>query len=215
MQLTDVYDASAYKLSMPQAGSGFNVFRGGGGNDTIIGNGNTRLDFGSATTGITFDFGRKRAGDGQGGIDTYSGCQFRRRDGLRRYPDRLRKWHETFTGGSGDDQIEGGAGNDEARYDGGTSPITIGITVDMAAGTVAGDAISIANDPISGFEGIRGRLLEERLCCHGVCGRRPDRHLPRRCAGQRELQPVAGLSGKDRSPETAIPRSTIEAPLLP
>ncbi|MCW5734731.1 MAG: hypothetical protein KIS73_11415 [Enhydrobacter sp.] len=165
----DVYDVSAYSLSMPDAGSGFNVFRGGGGNDKIIGNGNTRLDFGSATTGITFDFSRKKVGDGQGGIDTFSGVSS---VVATAFADLLfgTEKGETFTGGGGDDMIEGGGGYDEARYDTGTSPITSGVTVNMAAGVVSGDAIYMGTDSISGIEGIRGSLLDDVYDATGFAG---------------------------------------------
>jgi Ca2+-binding RTX toxin-like protein len=165
----DLYDASAYTLSMPQAGGGFNHFRGGAGNDTIIGNGNTRLDFGSATTGITLDFGQSKVGDGQGGIDTFSGVNSVT---ATAFADILRgtAGNEGFAGQGGDDVIQGGAGNDEARYDNGTSPITIGITVDMAAGTVVGDATYVGNDTISGIEGIRGSLRDDVYVATGFAG---------------------------------------------
>lgn len=165
----DVYDASAYTLSMPSAGNGFNVFRGGAGNDTIIGNGNTRIDFGTATTGITFDFGRNKAGDGQGGIDRYSGVNAVVGTA---YADILigTANSEYFSGTGGDDLIEGGGGFDEARYDANTVPLTSGITVDMAAGTVVGDPIYVGKDTISGIEGIRGSLLDDVYVATGFAG---------------------------------------------
>ena len=91
---------------MPGLGS-FNQFRGAAGNDRIIGNGNTRLDFGSAITGITFDFGRKKVGDGQGGIDTFSGVNSPCRDRVRGSSCGVRRPTRSFIGQGGDDLIEG------------------------------------------------------------------------------------------------------------
>lgn len=192
----DIYDASAYTLSMPSAGSGFNVFRGGAGNDKIIGNGNTRIEFGSATTGITFDFGRKKVGDGQGGIDTFSGVNSVVATG---FADILHGTAngETFIGNGGDDLIEGGTGNDEARYDSGTSPITIGVTVDMAAGTVIGDAIYVGTDTLSGIEGIRGSLLDDVYVATGFAGGEQTGTFRDGILANANYNRFAGLSGND------------------
>jgi len=193
----DVYKASAYVLSMPQATNGFNVFRGGGGNDLIIGNGNTRLDFGSAATGITFDFAHDTVGDGQGGIDTFSGVNA---VVATSFADILRgtAGNEVFTGQGGDDLIQGGGGNDEARYDTGTSPITIGITVNMKAGTVVGDSIYAGSDTLSGIEAIRGSLLADIYVATGFAGGNQTGTFRNGVLANVNYNRFAGLSGNDK-----------------
>src|SRR5262249_9788947 len=56
---------------------------------------------------------------------------------------------------------------DEARFDGGTDPITVGITVDMAAHTVTGDPTYVGTDHIYGVEGVRGSLLDDTYIATG------------------------------------------------
>lgn len=193
----DTYDAAAFTLVTPSSSAGFNSIRGGGGNDTIIGNGNTRLDFGSATTGITLDFGRKKVGDGQGGIDTFSGVNA---VVATAYADILfgSGNGEIFTGAGGNDLIEGGAGNDEARYDTTLAPLTAGITVDMAAGTVIGDAIYVGTDTISGIEGIRGSLLDDVYVATGFAGGGQTGTFRDGVQVNVNYNRFAGLSGNDK-----------------
>ena len=86
----DFYDATGFTASSTNAGSAgvnpagaaFNEFEGAGGNDTIIGNGNTRIAFYSATAGVTVTFTGLGAGtshstapnDAAGvGVDTFTG----------------------------------------------------------------------------------------------------------------------------------------------
>ena len=62
---SDTYDATGFSGSSTNAGSNgtFNEFEGRGGNDTIIGNGNTRVAFYSATDGVTVTLGVGRSLD--------------------------------------------------------------------------------------------------------------------------------------------------------
>ena len=193
----DTYDASAYVLSMPSASFGFNVFRGGAGNDTIIGNGNTRLDFGNSTSGITIDLGETTVGDGLGGIDTFSGANSVTGTA---YADVMHGTDkgETFQGQGGDDVIDGGAGFDEVRYDGGTNAYSVGITVDMKAGTVTGDATYVGTDTLVNIEGVRGSLFDDTYVATGFksggnTGTFRDGPLV-----NPNYNRFAGLSGKDK-----------------
>ena len=162
----DTYDVSAYTLSMRDGGNGFNIFRGGGGNDTIIGNGNTRIEFGTATTGINIKLALTTVGDGQGGVDTFSGVNAvvgsAHADTMTGTDE-----NETFAGGGGNDTIRGGGGFDEVRYGTSTSPITQGIKVNLKAGTVTGDATYVGSDKLSGVEGIQGSLLADTYVATG------------------------------------------------
>ena len=75
-QFDDVYVATGFSGSSTNAGSNgtFNEFEGVGGNDTITGNGNTRIAFYNATAGVTVDLAAGTAtGDASVGSDTFTG----------------------------------------------------------------------------------------------------------------------------------------------
>ena len=139
----------------------FNEFEGMGGNDTITGNGNTRVDYNLALAAVTVDLaagtGRSTVADNADvGIDTIgSGVNSVRGSSFN---DTLSgsSNNEYFLGGYGDDTIDGRAGFDRAVYNTtADDAVTGGITVDLAAGTVLGDA-SIGNDTLKSIEGIQG-----------------------------------------------------------
>ena len=86
----DTFDATGFTASSTNAGSAgvngagaaFNEIEGAGGNDTIIGNGNTRIAFYDATAGVTVTFTSLGAGTSQStatndaagvGVDTFTG----------------------------------------------------------------------------------------------------------------------------------------------
>jgi hypothetical protein len=73
--------------------------------------------------------------------------------------------NDTFDGRGGNDTFNGGAGQDIAVYnnDGATAS---GITVNLAAGTVAGDA-SIGNDTLHSIEQIRGTNFADTMTAAG------------------------------------------------
>lgn len=195
----DTYNAAAYTLSMPDAGSGFNVFRGGGGNDTIIGNGNTRLDFGTALAGISIDLAQTTVADGQGGIDTFSGVNSVIGSS---FADVIigtsNPTFEIFQGGGGNDTIKGGGGFDEARYGTGTSPITQGIVVNMKAGTVTGDATYAGTDTLTGIEAIQGSLLADTYVATGYASGDNTGTFRNGALANPNYNRFAGLSGNDK-----------------
>ncbi len=139
----------------------FNQFEGMGGDDTITGNGNTRVDYNFALAAVTVDLaagtGHSTVADNAdvgndtilGGVNSVRGSSFN--DSLSGSAN-----NENFLGGYGDDLIDGRGGFDRAIYT--TSQddaATGGITVDLAAGTVSGDA-SIGHDTLKSIEGITG-----------------------------------------------------------
>jgi Ca2+-binding RTX toxin-like protein len=75
--------------------------------------------------------------------------------------------NDTILGGDGDDLIEGGAGADSLDGGAGTGDLlsyartTQGVTIDLAAGTAAGDEAE--GDTIAGFEAVRGGTGADRL----------------------------------------------------
>ena len=92
----------------------FNEFEGMGGNDTIIGNGNTVLSYLNATNGVTVDIAAGTAAatgpDASVGNDTFTGVQFIRGSA---FADTLKGSNnvpgpsEVFEGRGGDDFIDG------------------------------------------------------------------------------------------------------------
>jgi Ca2+-binding RTX toxin-like protein len=119
----DIYDARGFGATSLNAGSlgTLNQFEGHFGNDTVIGNGNTKLSFSQAYAGVTVDFtlGQSYSSQylidnkdpGLVGVDTFSGVnavQGSQYDDIF-YGSSL---NEDFSGGRGDELISAGAGND-------------------------------------------------------------------------------------------------------
>jgi VCBS repeat-containing protein len=162
----DTYDANGFNAAtQPQSGtpSTFNEFEGLGGDDSITGNGSTRISYLTAAAGVTVDLA---AGIGHGtadgdvagvGTDTFTGVNSIRGsnfDDVLLGSDNATASIETFEGRAGNDFIDGRGGFDRAVY--GNDPSTrSGITVNLAAGTVVGDA-SIGTDTLRGIEAVRG-----------------------------------------------------------
>jgi Ca2+-binding RTX toxin-like protein len=172
----DAYNASGFSGSSANAGSmgTYNVFRGSGGNDSIIGNNNTRLDYSDATAGLTIDLttGQVNGTAAGVGVDTFNGVNSARGtefdDTLKggQAAFNLANTSESFIGGGGDDIIDGGAGFDRAIYnlDGN---ISIGINVHLAAGLVTGDSDLTGTDSLQGIESVIGSVLGDVFDARG------------------------------------------------
>jgi hypothetical protein len=141
-----------------------------GGDDTITGAGTTLISFQNATGAVTVTFTAAGAGTASGnasvGNDTFTGVSAVRGSA---FADTLlgSSADETFTGSAGDDSIDGGAGFDRASYaslfDDDT---TGGVTIDLAAGAVIGDA-SIGTDTLYSIEAIRGSNFDDTFDATG------------------------------------------------
>lgn len=160
----DVFNAGGFGGGSQNAGSNgtFNEFIGMGGNDSITGNGNTRVAFTNATGAVIVDLlAGTASGDASTGNDTFSGVNAVM---ASMYSDTLRGSNittatETFTGLAGDDFIDGRGGFDVISYNNiyfSTGPVTINFT----AGTATGDA-SIGNDTFRGIEGAQGTTFND------------------------------------------------------
>ncbi len=157
----DSYNATGFLSASAPGGlfTNFNSFEGRGGNDTITGNGGTRIEFTGATAGIVANLATGIAtGDDSVGTDTFSGVNSVRGSNFSDTllgGNPLLNGFESFEGRGGNDTIEGGQGYDLAVYafDG---PISTGVTVNLAAGTVTGDPILTGVDTLRGVEGVRG-----------------------------------------------------------
>jgi Ca2+-binding RTX toxin-like protein len=160
----DVFNAAGFSatptVANPNAGgdqSSFNEFEGMGGDDQIIGNGNTRISFVNATGAVQVtitSYASAAAGgtgyaDGNGSVghDTFTGVAQVRGSSFNDTfigSNNASGTTESFEGWAGDDLIDGGGGFDRARYDVNSTlssgiPLTAGITINMAAGTVTGN----------------------------------------------------------------------------
>src|SRR5437016_4618913 len=145
-----------------------------GGNDSITGNGHTRVSYLNATAGVTVDIA---AGTGQGtapgdlagvGVDTFTGVNAVRGsafDDVLLGSDNRVFTFESFEGRAGNDFFDGRGGLDVAVY--GTNPaITAGITVNLAAGIVTGDA-AVGTDTLRSIEGVRGTAFADTFDATG------------------------------------------------
>ena len=172
----DIYDASNFGavgfldplINNVGSGGTFNSFEGDAGNDTVIGNGNTRVAYDRALAAVTVDLAAPGVlpgstgtasgtapGDLAGiGVDTFFGGVIQA--GGSTFDDHLygSSASDTLLGLAGDDYMDGRSGNfDHALY--GTDPDLTGpITVDMAAGIVTGDA-SIGTDTLRSISPLR------------------------------------------------------------
>ncbi|UVO26369.1 cadherin-like domain-containing protein [Bradyrhizobium arachidis] len=157
----DTYDAMNFSGSSTNAGSNgtFNNFDGMGGDDTILGNGNTRIQYSQSTDGVNVNFVLGVAsGNSSVGTDHFSGVNAVMGS---MFDDTFvgSNNNETFMGLAGDDFIDGGNGFDTALYNNMTYT-TGGITVDMAAGTVTGDA-STGTDTLRSIEAVQGTAFAD------------------------------------------------------
>ena len=212
----DTFDATGFTASSTNAGSAgvdsngaaLNEFEGLGGNDTIIGNGNTRISFINAADGVTVDLASPTpgvsgstgiahgtapddvAGIGTdtilGGVNSIIGSFF---------ADTLFGSNngtaiaEVFDGGAGNDTFDGRGGFDLAVYNNDVGTAS-GISVNMAAGTVTGDA-SIGTDTLISIESIRGTNFDDTYVATGFNGASAD--IP----GGTTFNEFEGMDGND------------------
>ena len=170
----DTYNAVGFNGGSSNAGSlgSFNNFDGQDGNDSITGNGNTRIQYSQSTAAVFVDLANTAAGGTglardradalnltnldlasvgvdviYGGVNAVMGSMFG--DTLLGSGN-----NEQFIGLAGDDFINGRGGFDIAQYNNMTHT-TGGISVDFTLGIVTGDA-SNGVDTLRGFEGVQG-----------------------------------------------------------
>ena len=161
----DAYDAGGFFAS--------NSFDGLGGNDQIIGNGNTRVSYVGATGAVVVNLATGTAsGDLSVGTDTFTGVNAVRGSN---FADTLTGGNfaadgfESFEGRAGDDKISGGSGFDVAIY-GFDGLVSAGITVDLAAGVVTGDPLLTGTDTLSSVEAVRGSFRDDTFNALGFSG---------------------------------------------
>ena len=155
----DTYDATGYigaDLS-PGTSARLNDFQGLAGNDTITGNGTTRISYVSATGGVTVDIAAGSAtGDASVDTDSFTGVRSVRGSNFADTTfgsDNTAGAPEVFEGRGGDDFIDGRGGGDRVQYN--FDATSAGIRVNMTNGVVVGDA-AIGTDTLRSVENIRG-----------------------------------------------------------
>lgn len=230
----DRYDATGFGANSANAGSnGFmNDFEGSAGNDTITGNGHTRLRYSGATAAVyvnldaneSLDLVDKNTAGSTAdlamigndvlgtGINSIVGSKYN--DlliGGRAANDLM----ESYEGGQGNDTMSGASGFDRVRYNTAASrsawifdgqnlkmlddglvdsPIkfTQGVTVNLAAGTVVGDANWIGTDTLLGIESVFGTILADSYNATGF------NSLSENAGANGSFNEFQGFAGDDR-----------------
>ena len=171
----DIFDATGFSGSSINAGSNgtFNLFTGFGGDDIIIGNGNTQIFYSLATGAVTVDIaGGVADGDVSTGHDTFSGVfsvvgsnfndVILGDDGNNRFRDSRAMTSSMAAAASTSRSTARGRRLRPAfRY--------TGIVVDLADGIVTGDA-SIGTDTLWSIENIGGTSFNDVYNATGFDG---------------------------------------------
>ena len=168
--LADTYDATGFSnLSLNAGSSGtLNEFEGMAGNDTITGNGSTRLSYVSAREGVSVDLQASTAVGGTsvgtdtivGGVNAMRGSNF---DDVLMGTNHGINSAQVYEGRAGNDTFSGRGGFDQAVYS--SESTQMGITVDMDAinaftGTVIGDA-GIGTDTLIDIVSVVGTFFND------------------------------------------------------
>ena len=201
-EFADIYNATGFTTTSTNAGSAgvngsgvaFNEFEGGAGNDTITGNGNTRVYFGHSTSGVVVTLGVGGAGTADGsaiGHDTFA-------SGVNAV--RGSEFNDTIIGNSSNNTLEGQGGNDFLSGGGGTDRLDGGLGFDRAsyADATGGLAVILAIgnvlhggliDTLVGIEGIVGSNFADTFSAVGFSG---DSGVPGTPVGFNEFEGGAG-----------------------
>src|SRR5260370_28467800 len=141
-------------------GAAFNEVEGGGGNDTITGNGNTRVAYYHATGGVVVTLGANGSGtaDGNvsvghdtitGGVNAVTGSEF----------------NDILIGNGGNNTLDGRGGNDVLIGNGGNDTLTGGTGSDIfvfQVGGFNGNTPPTNNDTITDFTHSDGDRIDLR-----------------------------------------------------
>ena len=167
-----------YITDQSSGGSYTTLLMGRGGSDTVQGNGLTNIHFGSVTTssngfGVNINLttataqslsnlstnGVKLGNVTFTGVRGVTGTQFA--DVLT---GGVNDEFERFSGGGGNDTIDGGSGFDRAEYNGSTD----GVTINLSQGTAV--STSQGTDTLRSIEAIRGSMSADVFDARGFVG---------------------------------------------
>jgi Ca2+-binding RTX toxin-like protein len=145
----DTYVATNFGVSGPNVGdfTTFNEFEGMGGNDTITGNGNTRIAFYNALDGVTVDLAANNShgtasGDIAGvGTDAFTGVN----------AVRGSAYADVISGDAGNNTLDGQAGNDVIQGRGGADTLIGGAGADHFVFAAVSESTVASHDTISDF----------------------------------------------------------------
>jgi len=152
---------------------------GTGGSDTVIGNGQTRVDFGLVTTssnglGLSIDLNKTTADLSNLSYLTYALGTFTYRGinfiGGTKFNDTLiggiaeNDALEIFVGGAGNDLIDGGRGLDLALYRGSAE----GVKINLALGQAT--SVSQGTDTLRAIEYVQGSMFDDIFDARGFVG---------------------------------------------
>ena len=145
------------------APSNFNEFEGNGGNDTVTGNGNTRVAYYHSTAGVVVTLGSNGSGMADGdasvGHDTFI-------SGVTRISGS--EFNDILTGNGGNNILDGRGGDDVLVGNGGNDTLTGGTGADIfvmkaGSGVNDGNTPPTNNDIISDFSHSDGDRIDLRL----------------------------------------------------
>lgn len=158
-------DTYVIDASFTAKSGSFNDIWGNGGDDTITGNGATRLSYNLASDGVTVVF--TAAGEGTAystnpgdtanvGVDTFTGVNGIRGSNFSDSFTGSDAAAETFRGRAGDDTLDGGTGSgDEADFYTSSSAVL----VDLANGFADGEGSDVLID----IENVRGSRFDDTI----------------------------------------------------
>jgi Ca2+-binding RTX toxin-like protein len=190
----DSFTAAGFGATSANAGSNGaqNTFEGLGGDDSVIGNGATQVSYVSAAAAVTVTLD---AVDGHGsahgtaandvaGVGTDSldaGVTAVRASDFNDTligSNNAATTAEQFNGGAGNDFIDGKGGFDRVQYSSFVDDTTTGgITVNLAAGTVTGDA-SVGTDTLRSIEAVRASNFDDTYDATGFKTSDPSNPTP-------------------------------------
>lgn len=145
--------------------TGYVEFEGGGGNDTIIGNGATRISFrNAANTGVTVDLAVGTATGDAASVGTDSFSDVNQVAGSA-FADQLsgsNATDDTFLGGGGNDTIDGRGGLDTADYSNAAGSVDVNLTTGSASDGFGG------TDTLLRIENVRGSNFNDTVFGDGA-----------------------------------------------
>jgi Ca2+-binding RTX toxin-like protein len=164
----DVFNAVGFGTGSTNAsseGNNFNAFEGLAGNDTVTGNGNTRIEFTNATAGVTVTFATGNSGGATGdasvGTDTFSGTFAVRGS---QHNDLI------INAGGSNNTFDGQSGFDTVSYASAGAAINVNLQNTAGANVTGGGGNDVLRDNLNAvtIEGIIGTNFNDTFTGNGA-----------------------------------------------